>query len=110
MRNARRTFLVISIVLFGWLLAQRFTEIDLIPNYSRALASEDISRVDNFNDINKLKEFTKSKIYHFQRINKERSDTAYKQMLIIFILIAIQLFLYVTANKLKNPSSILDKK
>ncbi|WBV60009.1 hypothetical protein PFY12_13305 [Chryseobacterium camelliae] len=104
MRNIRRLFLIISILLFGWLFFQIANEIDLIPNYSRTFVSEDIDKVEKFKDLNELKEFSKSKIYSLQKINMERSDLADKQLIMIFILIGIQLFLYITSNKSKYPT------
>ena len=101
MRNIRRLFLIISILLFGWLFLQIFNQIDLIPNYSRTFVNEDIYKIERFKDLNELKEFSKSKIYSLQKMNTERSDSANKQLIIIFILIAIQLFLYITNNKSK---------
>ncbi|SEW48229.1 hypothetical protein SAMN05421841_3753 [Chryseobacterium wanjuense] len=102
MRNIRRVFLIISILLFGWIFIQIFNQINLIPNYSRVLIQEDISKVENFTDLNELKQFSKSKIYSLQRINIERSDLAHKQLFIIFILIGIQLFLYISKNNSKT--------
>lgn len=94
--------MIISILLFGWIFIQIFNQINLIPNYSRVLIQEDISKVENFTDLNELKQFSKSKIYSLQRINIERSDLAHKQLFIIFILIGIQLFLYISKNNSKT--------
>lgn len=102
MRNTRRVFLIISILLFGWIFIQIFSQIDLIPNYSRVFIQEDISKIENFTDLNELKQFSKSKIYNLQRSNIERSNVAYKQLFIIFILLGIQVFLYISKNKSKT--------
>lgn len=101
MRAMRNTLLIISILLFGWLFLQISNEIDLMPGYSKVLIREDISKIENSKNLNELKEFSKSKIYHFQRINIDKSNLATRQLFIIFILIAIQLFLYLSKDKSK---------
>jgi hypothetical protein len=101
MRIIRKASIVISILLFGWLFFQTSNEIDLMSSYSRTLIREDISKIENSSNLNDLKEFSKSKIYQFQRINIEKSNLATKQTFIIFTLIAIQLFLYLSHNKSK---------
>jgi hypothetical protein len=102
MRNTRRVFLIISILLFGWIFIQIFNQIDLIPNYSRVFVHEEVSKIENFTNLNELKQFSKSKIYNLQRSNIERSNMAHKQLFIIFILVGIQLFLYISKNKSKT--------
>lgn len=94
MKNTRRLFLVISLFLFMWLFIKIFYSIDLIPNYTQTFIAEDILKIENFKNLNELKEFSKSRVYSLEKINIERSNLANKQLVIIFILVAIQLFLY----------------
>jgi hypothetical protein len=104
MKNIRRLFLIISLLLFGWLFIQIFYKIDLIPNYTRTFISEDILKIENFKSLNELKEFSKSKVYSLEKINREQSNLANKQLIMIFILVAIQLFLYLTKNTPKSTA------
>ncbi|HCR76809.1 MAG TPA: hypothetical protein DIW37_10475 [Chryseobacterium sp.] len=63
---------------------------------------EEISQVDHFQNLNESKEYSKSQIYKYQKINKERSDKANSQLIMIVVLVIIQLFFYFS-NSTKNP-------
>jgi len=104
MRNTRSLFLVISLFLFTWLFIQIFYSIDLIPNYTRTFVAEDILKIENFKNLNELKEFSKSKVYSLEKINRDRSNLANKQLVTIFILVAIELFLYITKSAPKRTA------
>ncbi|WP_375181177.1 hypothetical protein [Chryseobacterium sp.] len=107
MRYIRRFLIFISLVLFFRLFAQIFNEIDLIPNYTITFVDEEISQVDRFQNLNESKEYSKSQIYKYQKINKERSDTANSQLMMIVVLVIIQLFFYFLTTE-KAQSKILN--
>lgn len=102
MRYIRRFLIFISLVLFFRLFVQIFNEVDLIPNYTMTFVDEEISQVDHFQNLNESKEYSKSQIYKYQKINKERSDTANSQLMMIVVLVIIQLFFYFSSS-IKNP-------
>lgn len=102
MRYIRRFLIFISLVLFFRLFVQIFNEIDLIPNYTMTFVDEEIYKVDRFQNLNESKEYSKSQIYKYQKINKERSDKANSQLMMIVVLVIIQLFLYFSSS-IKNP-------
>jgi uncharacterized membrane protein YukC len=106
MRYIRRFLIFISLVLFFRLFAQIFNEVDLIPNYT-TFVDEEISQVDRFQNLNESKEYSKSQIYKYQKINKERSDIANSQLMMIVVLVIIQLFFYFSNHK-KAQSKILN--
>ncbi len=107
MRYIRRFLIFISLVLFFRLFAQIFNEIDLIPNYTITFVDEEISQVDRFQNLNESKEYSKSQIYKYQKINKERSDTANSQLMMIVVLVIIQLFFFFLTTE-KAQSKILN--
>lgn len=102
MKIIRRIVLIISILLFLALFTQIFSQINLAPTYTRVFVSEKFSEIEAYNDINKLKAYSKTEILRMQRLNQENSDLASKQLIIIFTLISMQLFLHITGNKSKN--------
>lgn len=85
-------------LLFAWLFISTFYQIDLKSSLSNADFRKDISNVENSKDINELKNFTKAKMYNNKRLSNEESQRNEKILYIIFILITIQLFLYLTTN------------
>ncbi|MCF2221287.1 hypothetical protein H9Q08_18515 [Chryseobacterium sp. PS-8] len=106
MRYIRRFLIFISLVLFFRLFAQIFNEVDLIPNYTMTFVDEEISQVDRFQNLNESKEYSKSQIYKYQKINKERSDTANSQLMMIVVLVIIQLFsIFPAVQKIRNRMS-----
>ncbi|PTT75608.1 MULTISPECIES: hypothetical protein [unclassified Chryseobacterium] len=99
MRYIRRFLIFISLVLFFRLFVQIFNEVDLIPNYTMTFVDEEISQVDHFQNLNESKEYSKSQIYKYQKINKERSDKANSQLIMIVVLVIIQLFFYFSNHR-----------
>ena len=99
MKIIRHILLAISIILFGWLFTSNFYHIDLKPILSHANFREEILKVENSDNIDELKEFTKNKMFQYQRLNIEESKRVEKSLYIIFLLIAIQLFLYFSSDK-----------
>lgn len=99
MRYIRRFLIFISLILFCKLFVQIFNQIDLIPNYTMTFVDEEILKVDRFQNLNESKEYSKSQIYKYEKINKEKSDTANSQLIIIVLLVVIQLFLYFSNNR-----------
>lgn len=102
MRTIRRILLIISMVLFAWMFINALDDIDFAASKNHAFILSETSKTEKFKDIEKLKEFTKSKIYIVERIHQQRSLEADRKLYIIFSLVVIQLFLYVTTNFRKN--------
>lgn len=102
MRIIRRIVLIISILLFLILFFQTSQQINFAPTYTRAFVNEKVSEIEAYKNINELKTYSKTEILRMQRINQENSDLASKQLVVVFVLISMQLFLYMTGNRSKN--------
>ena len=102
MKIFRAILFIISIVLFVWLFLLIANDIDIARTKNDSLINSEILKTENFTNIEKLKEFTKSKILIIKNIRYLRSDEAYEKIYLIIVLFLIQIFLYFTNFKSKK--------
>ena len=104
MKIFRAVLFIISIVLFVWLFLLIANDIDIARTKNDSLINSEILKTENFTNIEKLKEFTKSKILIIKNIRYLRSDEAYEKIYLIIVLFLIQIFLYFTNFKSKKQN------
>lgn len=94
MKIIRTILFFSSIILYVWLFLLITNDIDIARIKNDSWINGEISKTEQFTNIDELKEFTKSKILTIKKIRYLRSDEAYEKIYLIIAIILIQLFLF----------------
>lgn len=94
MKFLRPCLLLISILLFGWLLMSNVNLINVAATLNESEINSQTAAVNSFTDIGKLKEFTIEKINYIEVIRNRFSENAYVRIGILVSLIIIQVVLF----------------
>lgn len=99
MNRLRKTIFIINILLLLWLFIGNFTEFDLARVKNQSYFREQISEIDKSKSIEDIKRIAKSKVFTIQRIYQIDDERRENFSYVIFLIIAIQLFLHIDLGK-----------
>lgn len=105
MKILRRLIFIGLMILLGWLFVINTYQIDIVPVKNRAFQRKQIMEIENSNSISELKKIAKSKVYTIGRIHKLNDEKASKELYILFVVISLSLYLYLTKKPIKTHNS-----
>jgi ABC-type uncharacterized transport system permease subunit len=103
--NVLRPFLLlISFLLFGWLLMSNINLINVAQTLNEAEIGSELGKVSAFTSIDRLKEFTIEKINYLELIRERFSENAMIRIFAIAVLVIIQIVLYMTKRNFSGSA------
>lgn len=100
MNVLRPSLLLISFLLFGWLLMSNINLINVAKTLNEAEIGSEVGKVNAFTNMDRLKEFTIEKINYLEVIRERFSENAMIRIVVISALVAIQVVLYTIKGNL----------
>ncbi|GGG63231.1 hypothetical protein GCM10007332_26740 [Epilithonimonas arachidiradicis] len=92
-------------VLLGWIFVINLYEIDIVPVKNKAYQREQIMEIEESNSIFELKKIAKSKVLVIHKIHKSNHEKSTKELYLLFAVITMILFLYITPKPSKTHNS-----
>lgn len=99
MNILRKIIFILNFLLLLWLFVGTLPEFNIAGTKNQAYFREQISEIDNSNSVEDLKRIAKSKLFSIQRIHQIDNERRENFSYIIFLIIIIQLFLYINFGK-----------
>ncbi|MCS3870984.1 hypothetical protein J3D55_003900 [Chryseobacterium ginsenosidimutans] len=106
MKLIRPFLLFISIILFGWLFMSNINLINVAKTLNDAEINSEITKVNDFTNIDQLKKFTIEKINYMEVIRERFSENALVRVAVISVLVLLQIVLYSTKGNSFNSKTI----
>lgn len=92
-------------ILLGWLFVINTYQIDIVPVKNKVFQREQIMEIENSNSISELKKIAKSKVYTIGRNHQLNNEKCSKELYILFIIISLSLYLFLTEKPSKTHNS-----
>lgn len=94
MKFFRPFLFALSVILFGWLLLSNIDLVNVATSLNESEIHSQVEKVNSFNDLERLKEFTIERINYIEVIRKRFSENALIRIGTLILLAAIQIVLY----------------